>query len=218
MLSPAFLTIGKLLMLGLGTLSPSVAVQPTIAATSVIGCAPLTTDDGKGVVRDYASIAYTQYPLSMQANSSAISTIELTSEENALIDDTNRDRVSQGLPDLLLDPLLCLVARSHSADMARRNYFDHMAPGPGPSSPMDRYLAALPSRPDYAFLGENIYYRSMTDSEDVGATEANNAFMRSPGHRANILQPKFTKMGVGFYRDPTTGAFWVTEEFLGDQE
>jgi uncharacterized protein YkwD len=144
--------------------------------------------------------------------------LTLTAEEEALFNQTNQDREAQGLGDLQMDPLLCAVARSHSQDMSQRNYFDHMAPGPGPVSPMDRYLSALGFRPDYAFLGENIYFRSETDSTTVSAAEANTAFMHSDGHRANILQPKFTKMGIGFYRDPQTGAFWVTEMFLRDQE
>ena len=36
--------------------------------------------------------------------------------------------------------------------------------------------------------------------------------MNSPGHRANILEPRFTKIGVGLYRN-SEGRFWVTEMF-----
>lgn len=139
---------------------------------------------------------------------------DLTPDEAALLADINLDRAARGLSPLNPDPLLVEIARTHSEDMCRRNYFDHIAPAPGPSSPMDRYLAALDQRPDYAMVGENIYYRSVTDSLLQSATEANDAFMHSPGHRANILQPLYTRVGVGIYRNPQTGEFWVTEMFL----
>lgn len=141
-------------------------------------------------------------------------TIKLSPDEAALLADINEDRVSRGLSVLEPDPGLTAIARAHSEDMCRRNYFDHMAPPPGPQSPMDRYLASLDQRPDYAMVGENIYYRSVTDGLVQSATEANDAFMLSSGHRANILQPLYTKVGVGIYRNPDTGEFWVTEMFL----
>ena len=138
----------------------------------------------------------------------------LSSDEAALLADINLDRASRGLSELTPDSRLVAIARSHSEDMCQRNYFDHIAPPPGPSSPMDRYLASLDQRPEYAMVGENIYYRSATDGLVQSATEANDAFMHSPGHRANILQPLYTKVGVGIYRNPQTGEFWVTEMFL----
>jgi uncharacterized protein YkwD len=78
---------------------------------------------------------------------------------------------------------------------------------------MERFLAALGYRPDYAMVGENIYYRSMTDDAPRTGDQAETAFMNSPGHRANILQPRYEKVGIGFFRDPQTGEFWVTQMF-----
>jgi len=80
---------------------------------------------------------------------------------------------------------------------------------------MGRYLAQLGYEPNYAMVGENIYYRSMTELPNETQDQAETAFMNSPGHRANLLQPKFTKIGVGFYRCPS-GAWWVTQMFLRD--
>ncbi len=137
----------------------------------------------------------------------------VTTPELKLFDLINQEREAVGEQTLTLDPLLIDVARKHSEDMCVRGYFDHYAPAPGPVTPMDRYIAALQARPDYAMVGENIYYRSVTDSDEASAFEAHDAFMHSPGHRANVLQALYTKVGVGIYRNPQTGEFWVTEMF-----
>ncbi len=141
-------------------------------------------------------------------------TASITSEESQLADLLNADRSREGLAPVVIDPLLCKIAREHSQDMFERKYFDHYAPGSGPSSPTERYVAALGHRPAYAMVGENIYYRSMTDVPTETATQAEKAFINSPGHRANIMQPKFNRVGIGFYR--ANGRFWVTQLFLGD--
>lgn len=142
------------------------------------------------------------------------SSAALGQQELALLAMVNEERQERGLQTLTLSPLLCEIARAHSEDMCRRNYFDHIAPAPGPASPMDRYLAALGQRPNSAMVGENIYYRSVTDSVSAYAAQAHDAFMHSPGHRANILTPQYDQAGIGIYRNPSTGEFWVTEEFL----
>lgn len=138
------------------------------------------------------------------------------SQEGDLIGMINRERVLVGELPLDADPMLSVIARAHSEDMCVRGYFDHYAPGPDPSTPMDRYIAALGDRPDYAMVGENIYYRSATDNPLEYAAEAHEAFMNSPGHRANILTGQYDKVGVGIYVNHATGEFWVTEMFLSD--
>ncbi len=139
-----------------------------------------------------------------------------TGEELALLALLNEDRATQGLSPLTLDPRLCRIAREHSKDMCDRGYFGHFAPTPGASSPTERYIAAIGYRPSYAMIGENVYFRSMTDKPAETADQAEWAFMHSEGHRANIVQPKFNKVGIGFFR--SEGRFWVTQMFLGDAE
>jgi uncharacterized protein YkwD len=138
----------------------------------------------------------------------------VTAQEEALVGLINREREIEGLNQLTEDPQLAEIARSHSEDMSARNYFDHKAPEPGPVTPMDRYLAATDQKPSYAMVGENIFYRSNTDSISNYADQAHEAFMQSPGHRANVLKPEYTNVGVGIYRNPVTGEYWVTEMFL----
>ena len=131
----------------------------------------------------------------------------------------NAERSERGFCTLTLDPMLTATARAHSEEMCRRNYFDHVSPTPGIGSPMDRYLASarqlgLP-QPQYLLVGENIYYCSVFN-DIYNVDYAHRALMASPGHRANILEPRFAKVGVGVYRN-AAGEFWVTEMFSRDR-
>ena len=139
-------------------------------------------------------------------------------EEADLIAAINNERTQRHLGPLTEDPLLNVTARAHSREMCSLSYFDHHSPISGSQTPMDRYLAGLrawgESKPDAALVGENIFYASATDTI-YNASYAHVSLMNSPGHRANILEPRFTKVGVGLYRD-SQGRFWVTEMFLRD--
>jgi len=141
-------------------------------------------------------------------------------EEEDLIAAINNERTQRGLGPLTEDPLLNVTARAHSREMCSLSYFDHHSPTMSARTPMDRYLAGLrawgETKPEAALVGENIFYASATDAVyNVGY--AHTSLMNSPGHRANILEPRFTKVGIGLYRD-SQGRFWVTEMFLRDAE
>lgn len=132
----------------------------------------------------------------------------ITSEEQTFLDRINDERAERGLCRLKLDPTLVSVARDHSREMAERDYFDHVSPTPGQRTPMQRYLKALPKRPPYACVGENLFYCSVVDVD-----RGHKALMDSPGHRANILFARFRACGVGVYTAPS-GQFYVTQMFL----
>lgn len=155
-------------------------------------------------------------PMTAPVRLSLASTEEI--EEQELIADINHAREARGLNNLVPDPLLGGAARSHSREMCGLAYFDHRSPSTGMATPMDRYFQALQAhgegRPDIALVGENIFYASVTNAT-YNAQYAHEALMQSPGHRANILEPRFSKVGVGVYRD-SLGHFWVTEMFLRD--
>jgi uncharacterized protein YkwD len=135
----------------------------------------------------------------------------ITSEEQEFLDRINDERDDRGLTRLKLDPLLVSVAREHSREMCDKEYFDHVSPTPGQRTPMQRYLRALPRRPPYACVGENLFYCSVVDVE-----RGHRALMDSPGHRANILYPRFRHCGVGIYKSDS-GQFWVTQMFLTNE-
>ena len=140
-------------------------------------------------------------------------------EEEALVAMINAERSQRGLSILAVDPMLTATARAHSEEMCSLDYFDHHSPTPGQSSPMDRYLASAKqlgqSQPEYLLVGENIYYCSVYN-DIYNVDYAHRALMASPGHRANILEPRFAKVGIGIYRN-AKGEFWVTEMFSRDR-
>ncbi len=141
-------------------------------------------------------------------------------QEAAFVALINAEREQRGLSTLTLDPMLTETARAHSEEMCSADYFDHHSPTPGLSSPMDRYLSSsrqlgLP-QPEYLLVGENIFYCSVYN-DIYNVDYAHRALMASPGHRANILEPRFAKIGVGVYRN-AKGEFWVTEMFSRDRQ
>ena len=144
----------------------------------------------------------------------------LSAEEQEFIGKVNTERTARGLNALSVDPLLVHTARAHSREMCDRDYFDHHSPTPGLDTPMDRYLKGLHdaggTTPTSLLVGENIYYCSVfNDIYDVDY--GHRALMNSPGHRANILEKRFTKIGLGVYRSER-GEFWVTEMFSRDTD
>jgi uncharacterized protein YkwD len=103
------------------------------------------------------------------------------------------------------DADLAAVAREHSRDMLMRRYFGHN--DPDGRSPGTRIKAAgIP----WQATAENI---AAFDS----VTGAETAFMNEPrfahNHRGNILNPKYTEMGIGIVRD-RNGRYYITQEFI----
>jgi uncharacterized protein YkwD len=93
--------------------------------------------------------------------------------------------------------------------MAALSYFDHHSPVRGLTSPADRWEAVNPNVPEEYTIGENIFYGSVAD-----VTWGHRSLMNSPEHRDNLLNPRYTRMGVGIYVS-ASGEMWVTEMFVG---
>jgi uncharacterized protein YkwD len=105
----------------------------------------------------------------------------------------NRDRAARGLPQLKEDAKLRAAAEGHSADMVAEGYFSHDALDG--DDMVDRILRAGYARGAAAWsLGENIAYGS---GELASAVQIHRAWMRSPGHRANVLRRRFREIGIG---------------------
>ena len=134
--------------------------------------------------------------------------IVMTQEEFRFVDLVNKERASRGLSQLVIDPMLVQVARGHSEEMAEKNYFSHASPTPAIKTPLDRYLAVEKHRPSWALVGENLFYCSLVDVD-----RGHMALMNSKGHRDNILESRFERIGVGAFIDHK-GQFYVTESFL----
>ncbi|WP_331769529.1 CAP domain-containing protein (plasmid) [Embleya sp. NBC_00888] len=99
---------------------------------------------------------------------------------------TNSERAKHGCGPLADNAKLQAAAQGHSNDMAKRGYFDHIDPdGADPS----RRITAAGYR--WSASGENIA------AGQASPAEVMNAWMASPGHRANILNCSFEDIGVG---------------------
>jgi uncharacterized YkwD family protein/spore coat assembly protein SafA len=114
----------------------------------------------------------------------------------------NQERGKAGLKPLEMDWELQRVARTKSQDMAQKGYFSHQSPTYG--SPFDMMKQFGVS---FKAAGENIASGQRTPQEVM------DSWMKSTGHRANILKPEFTHIGVGYYRGGSYGHMW-TQMFI----
>ena len=108
---------------------------------------------------------------------------------------TNIERTNAGLRPLTLSPAMMMAARFKSHGMADLRYFGHTNPVFGNFYIMPLEVFNLNIR------SENIAAWQHTPQEVI------NTWMNSTGHRANILNPEFTELGVGFHRDRWTQYF-----------
>ncbi|WP_427765209.1 CAP domain-containing protein [Streptomyces sp. DSM 41931] len=111
----------------------------------------------------------------------------------------NAERAKVGCSPVTADSALTGLATAFSDDMADRGFFDHT--DPDGDTPWDRAQAAGISN----LGGENIA-RGQADAESVMQ-----AWMDSPGHKANILNCDFKTLGVGVHLGP--GGPWWTQNF-----
>lgn len=128
---------------------------------------------------------------------------EVKQVENEVVRLVNEQRAKNGLRALSNDWQIARVARVKSEEMRDKNYFSHTSPTYG--SPFDMMKAFNIS---YSTAGENIAKGQQTAQAVV------TAWMNSPGHRKNILQPNFTHLGVGYTKDARGTTYW-TQMFVG---
>jgi uncharacterized protein YkwD len=105
----------------------------------------------------------------------------------------NQVRAEKGLPLLKENPKLRKAAVGHSAAMVAQGYFDHTSPNG--DTFVDRVLdAGYAKRNDGWSLGENLAWGTGDLSTANGVM---NAWMNSPGHKANILKKAYREVGIG---------------------
>ncbi|MEX1224469.1 MAG: CAP domain-containing protein [Pirellulales bacterium] len=123
------------------------------------------------------------------ANETASSAVEraddLHAVELAVVEKTNRERARYGLRPLRLDRRLLHSARRHCAWMCNTGAFQHT------TAPVAENIA----------MGQN------------SSEEAMRSWMNSSGHRANILNAGYSRIGVSAYRGNNGRVYWV-QQFL----
>ena len=120
----------------------------------------------------------------LQASSSDALEMEVFSLVNA-------DRAASGLAPLTIDPSLVAIARWRSEDMAVQGYFSHDISGVAG----DYVFRVMREQSvTYRVAGENLA-RIYASPDQSALVES--ALMASPTHRANIMRPAYTHVGVG---------------------
>ena len=105
--------------------------------------------------------------------------------EAEMLELVNQERRERGLAALRWSAELAAIAEAHSDDMVARNYFAHEAPQG--ATVADR---AKKAKITFWLLGENLGVAPTIPMVHQG-------LMESPTHRANILKPEFTHVGIG---------------------
>ncbi|HBG5738598.1 CAP domain-containing protein [Clostridioides difficile] len=136
-------------------------------------------------------------------NSSGSTSENFSAYQKEVVDLVNIERAKAGLNPLTLDSSISNVATKKSQDMIDNNYFSHNSPTYG--SPFDMLKKFGIS---YKTAGENIAMGQKTPKEVV------NAWMNSEGHRKNIMNPNFSKIGVGVAQKSGGSIYW-TQIFVG---
>lgn len=121
----------------------------------------------------------------------------LNADEQKMLDLVNRERSKSGLQPLQTDMNLVKLARMKAQDMIDQRYFSHTSPTYG--SPFDMMKAAGVR---YRYAGENLAGAHTVDS-------AHTNLMNSSGHRANILNKNYTKVGIGVISGGPYGKMFV---------
>jgi len=127
--------------------------------------------------------------------------------ETVMLELVNRDRKRVGLAPLVNHPRLAEIARAHSKDMRETGVVAHVSPTTG--SAADRVEAGGVRT---VLVLENV-------ARAYGVYESQQGLMESPGHRANLLSPEATHIGIGIVVgsegvDPGQPEMFVTQLFI----
>lgn len=122
----------------------------------------------------------------------------------ALLEEVQRTRREAGLPELLSDPAVERIARAHSVDMVQNDFIGHRSPTTG----------TAPDRVTRAGLRTGLVLENI--GRGYGAAEIHRGLLDSPGHRANLINPDVTSIGIGVVAEPEGErmAFVATELFI----
>jgi uncharacterized protein YkwD len=135
------------------------------------------------------------------------SRLDASKIEKLVFQKVNFERSREGLPDYKHHADLATVAKQHSANMVKHNFFSHVD-----HRDMNVRLRTLLVRPRLfaRALGENLACVFGGTEEEV-AQKLVTRWMDSPGHRDNILSGQFTHIGIGVQQKGDR--FYATQVF-----
>lgn len=170
-----------------------------------IGCMVLiVTTTGCDQIRE----RFPQFPIFERPRSSTPPTPTQSTTtaqiETTIYNQINQVRQRDGLSQLKNNDRLAAVARRYSQRMAEKNFFGHT--DPDGTTVVDRVRAGQIS---YYVVGENLFKGTNVARPAPSAVAG---WLKSPGHRENILRPVFAETGVGVWKKNNT--YYITQLFL----
>ncbi|HHW67507.1 MAG: hypothetical protein PWP07_148 [Epulopiscium sp.] len=158
-------------------------------------------NDSIGVITSKFTKPYTYHTASNKetTESEAVPTWSnnMREKEDIMLEYINNERKKAGLQPYVMNEELQNIASLKAKDMAENNYFGHVSPTYG--SPFDMLKNFGIS---YRIAGENIAGNSSVKN-------AHDAFMNSPGHKANILSKNYDQIGIGIAPSKKYGYIYV---------
>lgn len=117
--------------------------------------------------------------------------------ENEMVNLVNQERQKRGIGTLSLRKELVPVAETHAIDMWQRHYFGHISPeGYSVKERIEKMNIS------FNIVGENLALAPTLETAHIG-------LMNSEGHRANILDPEFKRIGIGVVDNGFYGKMFV---------
>lgn len=159
------------------------AMLAAVAATGAIAQEE-KTEPARDAASEEASDAEHDADVGAAVASCTGGKVNLSADESRMLDLHNKTRADRGLPHLCVHPALQRAARAHSKEMISKDRFSHGNVG--------KRLKKFGYR--WSTYGENILYDpGSRDSEE----RLFKLWMKSSGHRANILEKSFREVGIG---------------------
>lgn len=124
-----------------------------------------------------------------------------------VLEEANRARRRAGSPALVPDDALARAATSYSRELAQRREIAHVSRTPGRRTFRDRIAAA---GAEARVAGENL--ARLTAAPEHLARRVVRAWLRSPGHRSNLLDPAFRRTGIGIMLG-ADGIWYITQYY-----
>ncbi|MEQ8236756.1 MAG: CAP domain-containing protein [Syntrophomonadaceae bacterium] len=166
---------------------PAESIQPVMSPEHELSPAPAPSNQRESVANVSRHRSATSTPTPTVSRGADLQ-VTGSSEQAQMLAYINAARQAANLKPVALNQELSAGAALKSKDMAVNGYFAHTSPTYGKVAEMMDDLGI-----DYNLAAENI-------AKNYSVESAQKAFMESPGHRANILNPNFNEVGLGFYQ------------------
>jgi uncharacterized protein YkwD len=179
------------------------ALLNSIASDPLVGRAPAAGDDSNA---DNGTTTVSEDSSTFEARLVAEfpdcgETSQAQAWKARVVELVNNERANVGLSPVAWNETLAEEATQYACEMIHYDFFDHV----NPVTRSTLSIRANQFQYDYLVIGENLAAGQRTPEQ------AMSDWMDSPGHRQNILDPRFVELGVGVRIGGDYGTYWVQE-------